>query len=235
MAQRGQHVGGPAEPFLQRLAGLSDHLRVKAKTDHDHERVPVGRAGVQPPVGPGERGDQCRVDIQGQAEVAGEQVAGAERQDAQRDTAARDAVRAGKHQVDAVPHRLRRLAGAGVLGRGLQPDGLVPAVLGHGRADGVTQPGDVVVLGGVGHHRGPARAWRAGGVRRHGASISPSLPLVCLRRVLLLTPVLRWLLVRWLLLARWVLARWMLARWLLVQRRQRPQRMLDQRDQHVPA
>ena len=55
MPQRGQHVGGPAHPALQPLVRIVEHLGVEPDPRHHHERLAVGGADVQPPVGSGQR------------------------------------------------------------------------------------------------------------------------------------------------------------------------------------
>jgi hypothetical protein len=163
MPQRGHRIGGPAQAFLQLLAGAREHLGVESDPGHDHERAAVGGPDVQPPIGSGQRYGQRLVHGQRQAEVAGEQIPGAARQHAKRDPRARHASRAGgdgpvapagQHQVNAGPHGFGGQPLTRVIRPGFQPERLGPAKAGHGLADDVPETIQVVVLAWMYHQRG---------------------------------------------------------------------------------
>ena len=132
-------VCGPSPPSATVSARLADSAScVRLGLDRPDAQL----ADVDAAVAARQRDGEGRLEADRQVEVAREQVAGARGQDAERhlraDEHARDvahgAVAAERaHDVDALAHGGRRLAGAGVVGGRLEIDRLAPAVRAAGR------------------------------------------------------------------------------------------------------
>jgi len=205
----GEDVGRPAEDPLDLVVRLGHHLRVDPDAGHDEKHlfvlaarvvlagrvVALHRVGghgvrhhlhepdVDPAVATGEDdGQSVRDPVDGEPEVAGEQVSGPAGQQAQRHVGADERRRHGAHRavtaqraddVDPRLHGLPGLADAGVcLGR-LDPHRLGPAGIGAALGDAVTDGVEVVELRGIDDDGDPperlVRCW----VGAHSPTLCP--------------------------------------------------------------
>jgi hypothetical protein len=166
----GQRLGSrdevcrPAEQPFDLFVGIGHRLGVQAHAGHDEEDlllvvVAAQRADVDATVGPGDDDIQGSIEvIDGQFEVAGQQVAGATGKQPQRgigvDKSARDrpdrAVTPERaNDLGAVLDGLAGLAGAGVVLGRLVPPSVGPTMSLTGGRDGGLDLVKVVELGGI--------------------------------------------------------------------------------------
>ena len=183
VARTGDGVGHPPDPLLEGLARGVHDVAIESEAGHDEEGVVRRRAVPERRMHPPDVDDgvlarerprevERRRAVHRDAEVAREQVAGALWHQPQRharaaqrraDVAHRSVATGGEDDVAALAQCLLRLAGAGVVEAGLQPQRLGPSGVARDVDAFAAQGAEVVDLRGVDDDRGA----RTGGRVRH--------------------------------------------------------------------